>query len=69
MDARRVADWPNDLERRQPFGRPMRLPADVNRAGDSAQLADALAGMLNPPAPTAPKMTGESLTSSGPVAA
>ena len=26
MDARRVADWPHDLERRQPFGRPMRRP-------------------------------------------
>lgn len=70
MDSRRVADWPNDLERRQPFGRPMRLPANVNRTGDSTQLADALAALADPPAPPqAPAMTGAALVDSGPVAA
>lgn len=70
MDSRRVADWPNDLERRQPFGRPLRLPANANRAGDSAQLADALAALADPPAPPkAPAMTGAGLTDSDEVAA
>lgn len=52
-EARRLADWPADMERRQPWGRPMPLPEVATIAGNvtADTLAQVLRSLVAPPEP------------------
>lgn len=74
--ARRLAAWPDDLERRQPWGRPLPVPnvATIDGNITAESVAAALRAVVTPPVPPDPgplhitaDVTGKALAEAGPV--